>query len=337
MRFRFGFYTALGFLIVLSIGAVFADKIAPYPPNYENRANAFHPPTTPRFFDESGKFSLRPYVYGTQSAFEANMRRVYRPQKSKCYLRRSSKTLLSVQSPGNLYMFGTDSRGRDIFSRILYGTRVSLSMGLLGAGIVVLIGFFVGAATGYFGGWLDQVLMRLAELFMMIPALYLLLALRGSLPPTMTPENVYFLMVLVLSIAGWGAVARVVRGMTLSMREREFILAARVLGRRTFEILRGHILPHVFGYLLIVMSVSVSGFIFAEAVLSALGLGIQEPAISLGNMLTDAMSYSMTRYHPWLLAPGGVIFLIALSLNIISDRLKDNTRKDDFKEVEVNG
>ena len=329
MRRGLLFGCASFFLGALILGTCFADRIAPYDPNLENRAQALHPPTPLHFFDEKGVFHKRPFIYPTQMAFEANMTRTYEViRKKKCFLRRGKHAFLGVQAPARLYLLGTDSRGRDIFSRILYGARVSLSIGLLGAFVAVAFGFLVGALAGYFGGWLDHGLMRVAEFFIMIPALYLLLALRSALPPTLDSFQVYLLIVLILSSIGWGGIARVIRGMVLSLREREFVSAARVLGRKTPEILLRHILPHTGGYLMVIVSISVPGYIFGESVLSILGLGIQEPAISWGNLLTESLSYSVVRFHPWVLYPGLVLFLTALCFNVIGDRLNPPQKKD---------
>jgi len=323
------FWGAVFFLGALILGTCFADRIAPYDPNLENRAQALHPPTVIHFFDEKGQFHKRPFIYPTQMVFEANMTRTYEVvRKKQCFLRRGKQALVGVQAPARLYLLGTDSRGRDIFSRILYGARVSLSIGLLGACVAVAFGFLIGALAGYFGGWLDHVLMRVAEFFIMIPALYLLLALRSALPPTLDSFQVYLLIVLILSSIGWGGIARVIRGMVLSLREREFVSAARVLGRKAPEILLRHILPHTAGYLGVIVSISVPGYIFGESVLSVLGLGIQEPAISWGNLLTESLSYSTVRFHPWVLYPGLVLFLTALCFNVIGDRLNPPKKEE---------
>lgn len=336
MKRGFLFWCATFFLGSLVLGACFADRIAPYDPNLENRAQALHPPTLLHFWDERGQFHKRPFIYPTQRVFEANMMRSYVTiHKMKCFLRRGKHTLLGVQRPAGLYLLGTDSRGRDIFSRILYGARTSLSIGIFGAFAAVAFGFLIGALAGYFGGWLDSLLMRVAEFFIMIPALYLLLALRSALPPTLDSFQVYLLIVLILSAIGWGGVARVIRGMVLSLREREFVQAAQVLGRKTPEILWRHILPHTFGYLTVIVSISIPGYIFGESFLSVLGLGIQEPAISWGNLLMESLSYSVVRFHPWVLYPGLAIFLTALSFNVIGDHLKASQPVEDSSEEKM--
>ncbi len=324
---------AVLFLGAVVLGACFAHRLAPYDPNFEDRAQALHPPTVLHFFDAQGKFCKRPFVHPTKMAFEANMMRTYQEvTKKRCFLRRGKHALVGVQPPARLYLLGTDSRGRDIFSRILYGARVSLSIGLLGALLAVVFGFAVGAIAGYFGGWLDHLLMRVAEFFIMIPALYLLLALRSALPPTLDSFQVYLLIVVILSSIGWGGIARVIRGMVLSLREREFVTAAKVLGRKAPAILMGHVLPHTFGYLTVILSMSIPGYIFGEAVLSVLGLGIQEPAISWGNLLTESLSYSVVRFHPWVLFPGLAIFLTALCFNVIGDQLRAARAPEDRPE-----
>lgn len=330
MKKGIAFWASVLFLGMLILAACFADKITPYDPNLENRVQALHPPTILHFRDDQGRFSVRPFIYPTQRIYESNMRQTYQiHKKKKCFLRRGKRTLLTVQSPGNLYLFGTDSRGRDIFSRILYGARVSLSIGIFGALVAVAFGFLVGAIAGYWGGWLDHLLMRFAEFFIMIPALYLLLALRSALPPTLDSFKVYLLIVLILSLVGWGGVARVVRGMVLSLREREFVLAAKALGRGAPGILMRHIFPHMTSYLTVMISISVPGYIVGESFLSILGLGIQEPAISWGNLLTESLSYSVVCFHPWVLFPGLFIFLTAFCFNVIGDRLKAAHEIDD--------
>ncbi len=323
MKRGFVFWSAILFLGALMLAAVFADRIAPYDPNLESRTQALHPPVRIHFWDEKGAFHLRPFVYPTQMTYETNMLRSYAEVvKKKCFLRRGRHSVFGVQAPGKLYLLGTDSRGRDIFSRILYGARTSLSIGILGAFVSVTIGFLVGALAGYLGGWVDHFLMRIAEFFIMMPALYLLLALRGALPPTLDSFQVYLLIILIMSAIGWGGIARVIRGMVLSLRERDYVLAAWVLGRKTPEILLRHILPHTYGYLTVIVSISVPGYIFGESFLSVLGLGIQEPAISWGNLLTESLSYSVVRFHPWVLYPGLFIFLTAICFNLIGDYLK---------------
>lgn len=305
------------------VSAVFAGWLGPYDPQLESRHESFHPPSQVHFWDEDGNFHLTPFVYRTELEVDEYYRRNYKEDTSLRFpLRVARGRLLSVEDPAHLYLLGTDSRGRDLFSRILFGARVSLSVGFLGVFLSTVLGLVIGAASGYFGGRIDQILMRTAELFIMIPGFYFLLALRGVLPAELGSKQIYMLIVVILSFIGWGGIARVVRGMVLSIRESEFVMAARVLGRRHGEILLRHVIPHTFSYLLIVVSVSIPSYILAESVLSVLGLGIQEPDISWGNLLSEALSVAHIQLHPWVLFPGVVIFLTALSFNALGDGLR---------------
>lgn len=334
MRKGFPYYFSLLFLGGILLSACFADRIAPYDPNKENREASFHPPTKIHFWDKEGRFYSRPFIYLTKSKFDKNLKRCYEEIPSKKYfLRRGRQALLSVQPPAKIYFLGTDSRGRDLFSRILYGARTSLSIGFFGVLVAAGFGFLLGAVAGYCGGWLDTLLMRCAEFFIMIPAFYLLLALRSALPPTLDSMQVYFLIVIILSLVGWGGIARVIRGMVLSLREREFVLASQMLGRGTWEILGRHILPHTFSYLAVIVSVSIPGYILGESFLSVLGLGIQEPAISWGNLLTEALSVARVQLHPWVLYPGLFIFLTALACNVLGDHFKQTAAVEKIKDM----
>ncbi|MBU9888598.1 MAG: ABC transporter permease [Candidatus Omnitrophica bacterium] len=320
------YYLSGLFLAGIVLGACFANRIAPYDPNREDRQNSFHPPTRIHFWDENGRFHARPFVRRMEVTYDRNLKRCYEEVPGeKYFLRRGRTALLSVQLPARIYLFGADSRGRDLFSRVLYGARTSLSLGLFGALVATAVGFLLGAVAGYCGGWRDTLLMRFSEFFIMIPAFYLLLALRSVLPPTLGPSQVYGLVILILSLVGWGGVARVVRGMVLSLREREFVLAARMLGRGTWEILGQHILPHTLSYLAVILSVSIPAYILGESFLSVLGLGIQEPAISWGNLLAEALSVARVQLHPWVLFPGLFIFLVALACNVLGDHFRDRT------------
>lgn len=334
MKRKISFYVAWAFLGIIFSGACLAGWIAPYDPNAENREMSFHPPTKVHFVDAAGRFSLRPFVYLTRVKFDENLKRSYEEiPTQKYFLRRGQHQLLSVQPPAKLYLCGTDSRGRDLFSRILYGARISLSIGVLGVLIAVSLGFLLGAVAGYCGGWLDTILMRIAEFFIMIPAFYLLLALRSVLPPTLDSVRVYFLIIMILSLIGWGGIARVIRGMVLSLREREFIMASRMLGRGTWEILRRHMLPHTISYLAVIVSVSVPAYILGESFLSVLGLGIQEPAISWGNLLTEALSVARAQLYPWVLFPGLFIFLTALACNVLGDHFKQSAAENELENL----
>jgi peptide/nickel transport system permease protein len=223
-----------------------------------------------------------------------------------------------------LYLLGSDSTGRDLFSRLLYGARISLTIGLVGIGITLVMGFLVGGLAGYFGGSFDFFAMRAVEFLMAMPTLYLLMALRAALAPHFGSSEMYLVIIVILSLIGWAGTARVLRGMSLSLRERPFVTAAECLGQSTGKILFKHFLPNLAGYLLVAATLSIPGYILGEATLSFLGIGIQEPSASWGLMLAQAqdMKVMMLNFW-WMLLPGVAIFVTVVSFNLLGDALRD--------------
>lgn len=320
-RFSAGAAGAFLILVMTSVLVAFAGFFSPNDPREEFRRQPFHPPT-PIHWEWTG-FLPRPFVFATEMTFDENLRRIYREKtEERFYLRIGQGRFIEADAPARLLILGADARGRDLFSRILYGGRVSLSIGLAGALLTAFFGFLVGGTAGYFGGKTDFFLMRCAEFFMMVPGFYFLLALRGALPPGLDSFQVYLLTVGVLSLIGWGAVARVVRGLAQSIRQSDFVTAARMLGSSHVRILAGHIFPHTFSYLIVVLSVSIPGYILMESALSLLGLGVQEPEISWGNLLSEAVSVAHLTLHPWVLFPGFVLVLTSFAFNRAGDSLQ---------------
>ncbi len=318
--------TIIGFFLLL---ATLADIIAPYPYSLQNRKAPFHPPTRIHLFMD-GKPTL-PYVHPyrmTDPLFK-----VYEEDKNiTCRLRFFSKTqngyrLLSVEDPCHLYVLGTDKLGRDIFSRLVYGSRVSLTIGLVGVSITFLLGSLIGGISGYLGGKVDTAIMRLVEVLLAIPTFYLMLSLRSVFPLTMESFQVFLMVIFILSFLGWAGLARVIRGMVLSIREKEFVQSAKTYGAGTLRILKVHILPNTYYYLIVSATLSFPGYILAEASLSFLGLGIQEPFPSWGNMLSDARNINLVVAHPWILSPGMALFLLVIAFNLLGDNLLKSEKR----------
>lgn len=327
--------TALLVLGLLYGGALFAPFLAPYQVSDQSLDHSFHPPT--RLFWQAGR--LRVQIYQNVDPAAA----AYRPVPGKSFplkffakgypyrllglIPMERHLLLPDSADPNdcLYLLGSDSTGRDVFSRLLYGSQVSLSIGLIGIAITMLMGFLVGGMAGYFGGKVDFLAMRLVEFLMAIPGLYLLLALRSTLAPHFESAQMYLLIVIILAFIGWAGTARVIRGLTLSLRDRPFVLAAECLGQSTGKILFRHILPNLASYLLVAATLSIPGYILGEAALSFLGLGIQEPSASWGLMLSQAqndMKVFMLNFW-WLLTPGAAIFVTVIAFNVLGDVLRD--------------
>jgi len=323
-------------LVVFYGSALFADFLAPYSMIEQNRDLGYLPPQRVRIA------SGGPFVYGTSLVDPVRNR--YAEDQTQRYPVRffvrgrpyrvlglvpSSVHLFGVAAPGSIHLVGTDQFGRDVLSRLLYGARISLSIGLLGIAISFSIGILVGGLSGYFGGWIDEGTMRVTEILLSIPVLYLIVALAAILPPEMPSDRKYLLIVVILSFIGWATLARIVRGLVLSLREFEYVTAAKALGAGTFRVLLRHIIPNTLSFLIVAATVSVPGYILGEVFLSFLGVGIQEPIASWGNMLTAAQSVRVLMSFPWILAPGYLIFLTVLAFNFLGDGLSDalNPRK----------
>ncbi|GHC12084.1 ABC transporter permease subunit [Cerasicoccus arenae] len=323
-------------LAALYFGAAFAGFLAPYSVNKNNLSQSFHPPTA--IFWEDG---LRVQAY--ENVDRAISR--YAPIEGESY---PLEFFVKTDSPANLfgfipvshklfgvksdnpnarvYLLGSDSMGRDVFSRLLYGSQISLTIGLIGISITLTLGFIVGGLSGYFGGAVDFIGMRIVEFLLSIPSLYLLLALRSALfKPGFSSSEVYLGIIVILSIIGWAGAARIIRGMTLSISSRQYVMAAESMGQPAWKILYKHILPNLASYLLVAATLSIPGYILGEAALSFLGLGILEPSASWGLMLKQSQSDMKVFFLNfwWLLSPGVAIFLTVISYNVLGDVLRD--------------
>jgi peptide/nickel transport system permease protein len=227
-------------------------------------------------------------------------------------------------APAYINILGTDNAARDVFSRLLHGGRISLSIGLIGIAISFPLGLLVGGISGYFGGIVDSVLMRLVEVIMTIPSIYLLVSLGVILPPELSSSERFLLIILIISFIGWAGLARVIRGEVLSLKERTFVQASQSMGGRSLHIITRHILPQTATYVIITATLAIPSYIVSEAVLSLIGLGIQEPDPSWGNMLSAGTNAQILVLNPWLVwPPAALIVITVLAFSLLGDGLRD--------------
>ena len=325
-----------GVLLLFYILAIVAPFVAPYSQEEMDRRRYFHPPHSLHFVDHAGQFHLRPLVRETRLANPQAFRYEEDPaveRPLRFFVRGAEYSILGVFTSnvhlfgvdgGRYYPLGTDSFGRDEFSRLLYGGQVSLTVGLIGILISFTLGLLLGGISGYFGGATDSVIMRSTELLLSIPSLYLIIALRAVFPIDLPSQQVYLGIVAILAFIGWAGLARVIRGLVLSIRRNEYVTAAEALGVSRFRIITRHILPNTWSFVIVAATISVPGYILGEVVLSFLGVGVQEPASSWGNMLNQARSIRALTSFPWLLyVPGIAIFLTVMAFNFLGDGLRD--------------
>ncbi len=291
---------AAAVVLVLLYGlALFADVLAPCAPDRMQRERAHCSPSLPSavaWFAPGDPYVLWGLIPGERHLFVL---------------------------PEGEFLLGSDQFGRDQLSRLIHGSRISLSIGLIGVAISFAIGLAVGGIAGYCGGRTDALLMRACEVIIAFPALYLILALRGIFPLDMSSGQVYLMVVVVLSLVGWAGLARIIRGLVLALKEEPFIRGALAIGASPARIIFRHLLPHTMSFTVVAMTLSVPGYIIGEAALSVIGLGIQEPQASWGNMLNAARSVQVLANEPWLLMPGLFIVITVMAFNLLGDGLRD--------------
>ncbi len=317
-------------LLFLYTASLFAGFIAPYSYERQDRERFYHPPT--RLCFAGWRLAVRRYEAGagysefTPKAGESVPLHFFvsgEPYKLFGFINCTRHLFGTDVVAQPVYFFGTDQFGRDVFSRLLYGSQISLSIGLIGIILRFGLGMIVGGLSGYYGGAADTVIMRLCELIMSVPGLYLIMSLRATFPPGLSSARTYLMIVAIMSLIGWASSARVIRGMALSLRERQYVLAARAMGLPGWRIVFRHILPGTYSYLIVAATLSVPYYILGEVVLSFLGMGIQEPDASWGIMLNAAQNPEALSRYPWLLAPGAAIFVTVLAFNFLGDGLRD--------------
>jgi len=311
-------------LLLFYLLAIASPIIAPYDPTYQNRRLPDCPPMA---------LHLAAPSEWSHAFFFAYPMTMIDPEARKFAEDRSTKTWVHLFSYGHLFatepgappffLMGSEGLGRDLFSRIVYGSRVSMFVGLIGVTISFGLGITIGALSGYVGGLLDNLIMRWSEIEMSLPSFYFLLALAAIIPSGMSAVATFFMIVAIMSFISWAGFARIIRGMAASVRSVPFVEAARALGGSRWRVLTRHVMPSVLGYAIVAATLSIPGFILGESALSLLGLGIQEPASSWGNLLAQAEDVQNLAHYPWILIPGVFIFLAVMSFNFLGDHLRD--------------
>jgi peptide/nickel transport system permease protein len=326
-------------IVILTIfysTALFADFVAPYGVNDSLQGAALLPPTEIHWRDRQGNYigaHVYPITQGRVDLETGDRALIIDYTKPSPIRLFANGHLFNTEGEGRFYLLGTDEQGRDQFTRILHGGRVSLMIGFIGTTISYAIGCLVGGISGYIGGWVDVILMRCVEILMSVPSIYLLVALAAILPPQISNTQRFILIIAIISFVSWSGLARIVRGQVLSIKEQPFILAAKASGATPMRIILHHVLPQTITFIIISATLAIPRVIVVEAVLSLVGLGIQPPDPSWGNMLSLSTNASIVVLQPWLVwVPAAAIVLTVLSFNLLGDSLRDALDPKDFRQ-----
>lgn len=323
--------------IMLYLVLIFAEFLAPFEPGTTNTQATYAPPQTLVLFDENG---FNPHVLGyTVEVDPVALRRTFvvdpevtvpvrlltRGYSYKLMgLFETDIHLIGPENPEDtMYLLGADRLGRDMFSRIIYGTRVSMSIGLVGVTISLVLGIILGGISGYYGGLVDNLIQRLIEFIRSIPTIPLWLGLVAALPTEWGPLQIYFAITIILSLIGWTGLARVVRGRFLSLREEDFVMAAELDGASKSKVMFQHMLPAFYSHIIASITLAIPGMIIAETSLSFLGLGLRPPVVSWGVLLQESQNVRTVATAPWLLIPALGVVVAVLALNFLGDGLRD--------------
>jgi peptide/nickel transport system permease protein len=326
-------------VILMYMVAIFVEPLATYDPEQQDQRQAYRPPTPLHFIDAQGGFHLVPFVYGTHQKRDLNtLAMVYTVDTTKVYplhlfvkgapyklwgLFPMNVHLFGVDDPGRVNLLGSDATGRDVYSRLVYGTRISMSVGLIGVLVSFILGILLGGISGFYGGAIDTFIQRIIEFLRSMPTIPLWMSLSAALPPGWPPLKVYFAITIILSLIGWTGLARVVRGRFLALREEDFVMAAKISGSSEMRIIVRHMVPSFLSHIIAALTLAVPDMILSETALSFLGLGLRYPAISWGVLLQDSQNIRAVATAPWLLYPGLAVVVAVLSLNFLGDGLRD--------------
>ncbi|MBI5959842.1 MAG: ABC transporter permease [Chloroflexi bacterium] len=340
-RFRRSPVSIVGALMVLVLVllAVFAEFFSPTSISGIDLHNAFIPPQKIHFVDDDGRFHLKPFVYNYVYTIDPLTFQVHwEEDKTKAYeikffvhgseyellgLVKTDIHFYGVDEGGTIYLLGTDKLGRDLWGKACEAGRISLSMSLFGTIISVVLGSVLGTASGYYGGWIDNVLQRFTEFVAAFPSLPLWMALAAIVPKTADSFTIFVLMSAIFAMLSWTTLAREVRGKVLSLRETDFILAAREMGASDARIIFRHLFPNTLSHVIVILTLTVPNIILVESFLSFLGIGINEPLISWGLMMRNTQDIQTLGQNPWILAPIAFIVVAVLGFNFLGDGLRD--------------
>ncbi len=325
------------FLVLIYASTLISEFLAPYHQDTRNLDYIYAPPQAIHLFDD-GRF-VGPFVYGrTQTLDMDTMRRVYVEDRSRVQPLRffcrgddyefwgaipAEFHLVCPARDGQFFLLGTDRLGRDVLSRIIYGARISLTIGILGVTMSFVLGIVIGGLAGYHGGWFDAVTQRIIEVLQSIPSIPLWMALAAIIPVTWSPIFVYVCITVILGLLDWTGLARAVRSKLLALREEDYVLAARLMGAGSTRIIRRHMIPGFMSHLIASATLTVPGMILGETALSFLGIGLRPPITSWGILLTEARGVNVIALYPWLMLPVVPVILVILAFNFMGDGLRD--------------
>ncbi len=328
----------LWLVIILYGCSIFCEFLAPYALDHRHFDSIYSTPTRIKVFDEQGRLH-RPFVTGMTMEVDVETQQIryeeipgkrypirlfVRGDKYKMWgLWESDLHLFGVDAPGTIFLFGTDRMGRDMFSRCFYGSRISLSIGMFGVALSLILGLVLGGISGYVGGWADGLIQRTVEIIRCFPSIPLWMGLSAAMPPHWPALKVYFAITIILSLVGWTDLARMTRGKLIALREEDFVMAAHFAGAGHARIIFRHMLPSFTSHIIVMVTLAIPGMILAETALSFLGVGLRPPITSLGVLLKEAQNITTVALYPWLLIPVIFVIVTVLSFNFVGDGLRD--------------